>query len=85
MEASKIGPDLRLPNTPSLPPPPLQKKTYFYSAQGSFVAEMRFFINFLWKIEKRYNIDRYDVVPHCKKLRRIVQKWMRNARLIGKR
>ena len=39
MEAAKIGPD------PPPPPPPPQKKTYFCSAQGSLVAEMRFFIN----------------------------------------
>ena len=83
MEASKIGPDLRLPNTPSLPPP--QKKTYLYSAQGSFVAEMRFFINFLKKLES-VTISIGMMLAHiAQKLRRIVQKWMRNARLIGKR
>ena len=38
MEAAKIGPDPR-------PPLPPQKKTYFCSAQGSLLAEMRFFIN----------------------------------------
>ena len=38
MEAAKIGPD-----PPPHPPP--QKKTDFCSAQGSLVAEMRFFIN----------------------------------------
>ena len=36
MEAAKIGPD---------PPPLPPKKTYFCSAQGSLVAEMRFFVN----------------------------------------
>ena len=49
------------------PPPPTPPKNYFYSAQGSFVAEMRFSINFWLKIKKRYNIERYDVGPLCTK------------------